>query len=187
MTDDLKVSKGEHGVYRIFAIDLPEREIAAFVEETYPEDDDAEVVWPLRDALGVTYLDHDFIEVIDVDDLGEMGLAGYLIEGMDLEPAQVEPHRRQFEDTAGKVLIAFSTAFGGFEAVLQPKSPLRLLAVLREKPVVPDMDPITAESAKGILDGTPGPAPRRKPGSGLVALLILGVIVALFILLRGGG
>lgn len=176
MTDTMHIAAAEHGVVRIFAVDLPADAVAAFTRTT---DDAKDGHWPLREALGATILNAEFIEVFDVGDLEGVGLAGYVEEGLGMPSAAVLPDRALLDGVTGTVLIVLSAAFGGAEQTLTPRAPLRWIATYQDDVEIPAMIPLRAESATGVMAGG-----RAKPSdaamSGRIATIVL-VVLALLV------
>lgn len=168
----------------IFKIDLPALQIAAFNDETYNEDGDM-VSWPLRDALGAHSLDHDGIEVFDVKDLAEIGLAEYLWDANGMNEADVKPMTPQLDTLKGHVLLVHSMAFNGREANMAPQSPLRHIATFSEPQPRTTLARLEAESAKGNVASAPAQtatATSARSGSlvlGLVALIVAALVITL--------
>lgn len=153
---DLEVPPHETGVVRLFAVELPEAEVAGFAGKDWSGFDAADEAaeappWPLRDALGAEYLDEDFVEVFPARDVAALGLSGYLTEGMGLPEEEIAPDRERIDAVEGHVLVVGSAAFGGFAQSLDPQPPLRHIGTYRETPVHPVIGEIEAEAAKGRL------------------------------------
>lgn len=179
MTQKMEVAAGEIGVARVFAVDLPDAAARdAFVAAT---DDHA-----VKDALGTSFLDIDYVEHFNLSDLGDMGLTEYLNEGWGIPMEQLDPMRSQLAAIDGSVLLVGSRAFGGFAKSLTIAPPLRHVATFVEEapPVV--FEDLPSEAAEPY-SGTPAPA--RKPASdaaimgrvATVALLVIFLITALVI------
>ncbi|UZD90205.1 hypothetical protein [Cognatishimia activa] len=174
MPEQMKVKAQEHGLIRIFAVDLPPEEADRFDHRTF---DDDLGTWPLRDALGADYLDEDFIEFFDVADLEELGLAGYMVQGLGIARKDVDEVRAQIDQISGHVLIVLSNAFDGFEQTLNPKAPLRWIGTFEEEGADVQFKPLKSAAAKGSVAETP-PAKASNPH-----LMVLTAIVALPVLI----
>ena len=185
MTGSIEITSNEIGVVRIFAIDLPEADVPGLTEQVYgPGDDDYR--WPLKDALGATYLDHDFVEVIRLKDLAGVGLSGYLTEGIGLPAALLEGDRAKLDGLQGHILIVLSQAFDGVAQTLTPKPPLKLIETYREPTAAPSYDPIHAEAAKGRIESgadKSAPSTGRQAAAGPIALaaVVLAALVVLWL------
>ena len=180
MSEALKVRKNEFGVVRLFTVDAEAEGQNKMSAEPEWGEDPSDPPWPLREALGVDYLDSDFIELFDVADLDELGLAGYMIEGLGIAEDDVAPHRAQLDAIKGLVLIVFSNALGGFETTIRPKSPLRWVGTFVEDRPPVQFDPLPS----GGAERPPAPEPEKKRPSdaamsGRVATVALLVIFAL--------
>ena len=158
---DLNVVSNEHGLVRVFAIDLPDADVAKFVKT--PE--------TLATSLGVRQLDLTYVDLIDISALGEIGLHGYLQEGIDIAPDALAEVRPDLDHLKGHVAVILSKAFAGHavDAVLQ--APLRLVAIL------PEARPDHNAGDLSFVD-TPSPVPAKKPKSqaaisGMVATYVL--------------
>jgi len=171
VSDTINIPEGEHGVVRLFTVDLPKAEIEAFTGRNGR--------WPLAEAMGASHLDADYIEVFDLGDLAEMGLAGYLEEGQGIPKAQIDPMRTELSALSGTVLVATSRAFAQSAQTLTPKTPLRFIATFTEERDPVAFEPLPNASA-GPQDAKP---PRKKPSdaamSGRVATVALLVLAAL--------
>lgn len=145
MSDPLQVTAHDFRNIRVFDFNLPDSEIKALMaRQSGPDGKD---IWPLRDALGVTYLDEDFIEFFDVADLGDLGLCGYLREGNDIPEDQIESKRVELENIAGPVLLVFSDAFGGFAQSLTPSKDLTFVGLFHEQGPDWSAKPMHSDSA----------------------------------------
>lgn len=178
MSDTLKVRKGERGVVRVFVVDASWSG-PKMTSEPDRTGADADPHWPLQDALGLAHLDAEFIELFDVADLGELGLAGYMIEGLGIAEADVTMHRAQLDAIKGEVLLVYSKAFGGFETTLRPQAPLRWIGTYQEDRPPVSFDPLSSEAAQGETVPDAKPRPSDAAMSGRVAMVALLVIFAL--------
>ncbi len=185
----IEITSSEAGVVRLFAIDLEEREIEAFSGQVFGSGNGTHV-WPLRDALGATFLDHEYIEVVRLKDVASIGLSGYLVDGIGLPAETIASDKERLDALTGHVLIVLSRAFDGVAQTLTPKAPLRAIATYEEPGVKPTYDPIHADAAKGQLE--PGPAGpstgggrRASAGPIMLAALVLAAVVVLMLSFGG--
>ena len=178
MSEALQVRKNERGVVRLFTVDA---EAAGPKMSTEPDwaADENDPPWPLRDALGLDYLDADFIELFDVRDLDELGLSGYMIEGLGIAEKDVTSHIAQLEAISGKVLFVFSSALGGFETTIRPKAPLRWVGTFLEERAPVSFEPLASDAAQGDVATSTKAPPSDAAMSGRVAMVALLVIFAL--------
>ena len=180
MSEKMKVSQHEHGLVRIFAIDLSAEKIDAFRERRFSDDDDT---WPLRDALCATYLDEAFIEVFDVAELEDLGLHGYMRQGLGISEADLADMKLQIDAISGHVLVVLSSAFDGFEQTLHAKTPLRWIGTFKEETAPVKFKPLASEAARGSVADTPPPKSNNPHLTLLAAIVALPIIITILALL----
>lgn len=182
MSDRMRVTATEHGVVRVFAIDLPSEQAADLAD-----DGDLDGI---RRALGATELDADFVEIFTVSDLVPMGLSGFLIEGMGVAPEELGSDAARLDAQKGYVAVVMSKAFGGSPQMLKTQAPLRWLGSWREERTPMPITPLRSASAKGLIpQGQPPktPAPRRRWPMVLVALFGVLMMSLIAVMLAGTG
>jgi len=181
MSDRFEIKANEHGVVRLFTVDTSAEPPMMSIERDW-EADAEDPPWPLRDALGVEYLDSDFIELFDVEDLEGVGLPQYMIDGLGVSEADVAGDRARLEAINGLVLVVLSSAFGGHAGTLTPKSPLRWIGTYTEDRAPVSFKPLPSESATGTTAGKPPPSDAAMSGRvASIALLVLFLLVAVVI------
>lgn len=131
--------------------------------------DEEEYRDPLCDLMGAAWLDHDFVEVIDPTRLGDLGLAGYLVQTVGIDQAQVSAVRDVLTALRGPVIIVFEDAFGGNPTAMHPDPRLVYLGTYTNQPT-----PIEFRAAPLVP-----PAPRAKGYGALVAPVLILAILAL--------
>ncbi len=173
MSDDLTIPAGERGVIRIFALDLPDEQ-ARFLREP----------GAAQQVLGAEGLDDAHIDIIRLDDLEEVGLNGYLIDGLGVPKDQINPDWNMLGALTGYVMILRSSAFSGQPMTLHPDPGVRLVATYHEPGTDWSATPMTTDSAKPFSAAKPPPraarAEARKIGAILFAvvmtLIVLGIL-----------
>ena len=137
MSEHLEIRPDETDLVWLFSIDTA----AAPLMSSEPDwdIDPVDPPWPLRDALGTLYLDSDFIELFDVADLGDRGLAGYMVTGFGISPDQLAEDRARLDTLRGLILVVTSSALGGFAQTLTPKPPLRWIGTYRDTRQAPQV------------------------------------------------
>ncbi|MEX1236004.1 MAG: hypothetical protein WEB56_13560 [Roseovarius sp.] len=180
MSDKIEITATETGVVRVFAVDIPADQIAAFTARNGR--------WPLREALGAEALDADYVEVFDASDLASVGLPGYLADGHAIPEDQLEPMRARLMAQEGTLMVVTSRAFQGTAQTLTPRAPLSLIGTFQEAD-----DPITFGALPDASARTPeaepeAEAPARKAPSdaamsGRVATVVLLVLALLVIVM----
>jgi len=176
MSEQMQIKAQEHGLIRVFAVDLATEEIATFSEQS-------DAGWALKEALGATQLNSAYVELFDVADLDDLGLTGYMRQGLGVMASDIAEMRSQIDTLTGPVLIILSKAFDGQPQSLSPKAPLRWIGTFREEAANVQFKPIQSEAAKGTL-APPASARTTNPHLTLIAaILALPVIIGLLGLL----
>ncbi|TMV10284.1 hypothetical protein FGK63_04260 [Ruegeria sediminis] len=160
---DLTVAPNEHGVLRLFTLDMRPEE-AKFLQEP----------GAAEQVLGVTGLDDEQIEVFPVSDLEDVGLYGYLTEGCGIPEDQLD--RAALATIEGWVMILRSKAFRGRGMDLNPDPRVALAGLFTEEATSWTGRPIETESARPF-SGPPvgdvqGGDRARRVGSILVVLML---------------
>ncbi len=185
MSESFHINATEHGVIRIFMVNLAANQIAAFTEAA--QDGDAPA--PITRALGVTNLDSDFIELFPLSNLEGVGLAGYLTDGLGVSKADVAPHASRLNGMTGQVLIVLSSAFGGIETTITPTAPLKWIGTYTEEGASMQFEPLVSEAAAGTLDKPAGKPPKSDARVGgmiaTYALIAMFAFVGLLIWVGG--
>lgn len=135
--------------------------------------------------LGDPDIDPAHVELFEVADLSDLGLAGYLTEGLGIADAALVADRPRLDALKGPVLILLSQALHGREVTLTPDPRLTLIGTYREDRPPVHFEPLPTTAATGTL--TPALPPDRtpqRPGSAFLLLglaLVLGTAVALWL------
>ncbi|WP_135504510.1 hypothetical protein [Roseovarius aestuariivivens] len=170
MSDRIEISATEAGVVRVFDVDLSPQDLTDFNRRNGS--------WPLREALDAEMLDADHVDLIRIDDLEGVGLAGYLEDGMGVSAEDIAESRAALDRLTGTVLVVGSRAFGGTAQVLRPRAPLHLVATFTEERAPVSFDALPDESAQRPPDAKKKP-PSDAAMSGRVAMIALLVLFAL--------
>jgi hypothetical protein len=126
-----------------------------------------------RDDARLTHVD-----LIAIDDLGEIGLAGFLVDGPGVPAEELAAHKARLEALSGFVLILYPGVFGSTETEITLGPDLTLIATL-------DQEPTSWDAAQTLTSAvaTELTAPKKKPSdaamSGRIAMLALLVIALL--------
>lgn len=180
MPERMTIIAQEHGLIRLFAIDLPPEQIEGFKERRF---DGEAHRWPLKDALTATYLDEDFVECFDVAVLEELGLAGYMVQGLGIAQKDVDDVRAQIESISGHVLIVLSNAFDGVEQTLSPKPPLRWIGTFQEEGTKVQFKPLQSKTTERSVSETPNAKPTNPHFAVIAAIIALPVLFGLVALI----
>ena len=162
MSETFTIRANEHGLIRVFVVDLPKREIDGF---------------DVAHALGPGALDPAQVELFDLSDIGEIGLSGYMNEGLGIAPDELDAPR--LDALSGPVLILRSAAFRGQAVTLTPKAPLRWIGTYAEQTTPVKFEPLPAGKPENGGASEPKTRPSDAAMSGRVAMTALLVIFAL--------
>ena len=165
----IEVPRNEHGNLRVFALSLPDDEAQALRDD--------EPGHSQSDLLGVDSIDTQHVEVFRVDDLGAMGLAGYLREGIDAVEADIARDATKLSKIDGWVMFVHSSAFAGDAVTLTPSPKLTLIGTYTQQRAETAQMPLESDAAAPYT-GVPGvtmppPPSGRTNGSLIVAGLII--------------
>lgn len=172
----IKVPRHEQGTTRVFALSMPQDKARAL------RDDPAHQ----QALLGVETLNSAGVEVFPLSDLGDLGLAGYLREGVDAQEAQLRRDRAKLAALEGWVMLVHSSAFAGNAVTLSPAPELTLIGAYSQTPAETETIPLEAEAAQPYT-GTPAPAAPQageKNSSGKIVVAVL-IVLALLLLWWG--
>jgi hypothetical protein len=182
MTDPIAIPVAERHHLRLFAMDLPKPDLDRL---SRPDPTNTAATATRADLLaallGVATIDADFVEVFDVADLADLGLAGYLAEGGNIPEVQIAPDRDRLDAVRGAVIVLFSRATRGEGVTLYPDPRLTLIGTYVEDVPPVFFEPLPTAATEGTLNpvlpplSTP-PAPRRLLailGAGLIAVVVI--------------
>jgi hypothetical protein len=199
VTARLTIPADEAGVIRVFAVNLPEAEVAAMLRNTpvqnSAQDQAAPGYLPETPAaahlLGWPDMDTRHAELFAISDLTGLGLPGYLTEGLGLDDDQIAPDHARLSALAGYVLIVLSRAFDGQAAVIHIPQALTLIGTYREKAAPIRFDPLPGGGGRGALtgppaEGAPDQARRMLRVAALSALILMLLAIGLVAILGGG-
>ena len=184
MSETFQVKPTERGVIRVFTVNLPADHLSGFVEGA-----DEDTGAPINDALGVTYLDTDFVEIFPLANLDGLGLGGYLVDGLGVAKEDVAPYASRLNSMTGNVLVVLSSAFGGFETTIRPTAPLKWIGTYTEEGASIQFEPLPSKSAEGSVAETPAKPPKSDARIGgmiaTYALIAMFLFVGLLIWISG--
>jgi len=164
MTDPLTVPAGERGIIRLFALDMPPEQVRFLSEPG-----------AVAQLLGVADLDPAQTDIITLDDLKDIGLAGYLEQGFSIPADQID--HTQLDALTGHALLIRSRAFKGQAATLTPDPKITLIATYTEPSTDWSATPIETASAKPCLSPRAARSQARRIGFSLFAVIMTLIIV----------
>lgn len=165
----LEVKAGEHGVVRVFSLGYKvSMELQHF-----------EAVDRLATALGMSQLNADDVQIVDLSAVRDMGFAAFLVEAYGVSEEEVGPFVETLTSLQGHVAILRSGAFGGLTVSLPASQEVRLVATLHEPRMsapepMPDYE---SASGSGAIEKTKKPV-SDKAMSGRVAMYALLAVFA---------
>lgn len=123
----MRIPASEHGIIRVFSLSLTKSEL-----EQYLGADGRLTESGAQQLLGADAIDTRYVEAFPVADLGELGLAGYLLEGNDAQQSDVANDMVKLAALDGWVLLAYSAAFKGASQSLTPLPELTLIGTYHQ-------------------------------------------------------
>ncbi|MGR3503150.1 hypothetical protein [Pseudaestuariivita sp.] len=167
----LTIAAHDHGRVDVFSIDLPAAEAAQF---------DADPA-RLGVLLGETPLATQ-VDIFDTAVMGDLGLHGYLREGIGVPEEALAPHAATLGNITHAVVLR-AEAFPERPVTLHPQPPLNHVVTLGERAAEVDLTPLQSTSASGSLQPPPIPgtvAPRiPKWVWAMLAVIFFAILVAI--------
>ncbi|MFW8635724.1 hypothetical protein [Cribrihabitans pelagius] len=175
MAEVIHIPAGERGVVRLFALEMrPEQ--AAFLKEP----------GALAQVLGLENSgiepDMEQVEIFPAEDLEDIGLAGYLTEGLGVPQTQVEEDRAMLEALEGHVLLIRSRAFAGREVRLTPAQSITLKGTYGERQTNWESAPLSTESAE-LYSAPPLPPRAAREKARRIGATLFAIVMALIAVL----
>ena len=186
MTARLSIPAEERGVVRVFAVNLPEMQVATMLREAEaPATEIGELpeVPAAADLLGWPDLDTRHTELFAVKDLTGLGLSGYLTEGLGLEEDQIAPDHARLSALDGYVLLVLSRAFRGQDVTVHVPEALTLIGSYKEKFAPVTFEPLPGATGQATLTG---PAPAQPPDQARRILRVAALTALILMLLAIG-
>lgn len=124
---------------------------------------------PLAVLLGTNWVDHDFVEVIDLNDLGGMSLNEYLVDAVGIHTEQVAAIDDVLSALKCPVIAVFEQALAGQTACVHPDLRLIPLGFYTDLP-----GPVVYTTER-----VPGAKPRKRTagyGALLAPMLVLAIV-----------
>ena len=170
----ITIPRDEIGVTRLFSLSLENSEAAALRDD------------PDRQAqlLGVQRVNPDKTEVFPLSDLSDLGLVGFLREGLDIEEEALRRDAVKLGALDGWVLMVHSGAVLGSDTALRPAKELTLIGTYGEtkddRPAI-DLQAETAQPYTGHPQSTPlSSAAYQRGSAAIVAALAIVLGLALW-------
>ncbi len=169
----IDIPAGETGTTRVFSLSMGAAEARALRKSADKQ----------QTLLGLDTLNPDGVEVFPLTDLDDLGLSGYLREGIDAQEADLQRDRAKLAALDGWVMLIHSLAFGGNAAKMTPGAALTLIGTYAQTTAnTPPID-LQAEAAQpytGVTESPKSPVQRNR-ASGSVVVVVLAVIAAVLL------
>lgn len=127
--------------------------------------------------LGDADLDPDYVELFDVADLSDIGLAGFLTEGLGVPDAALQADWSMLQGLKGPVLVLLSKALHDRAATLRLDPRLTLVGTYSEDRPPVHFAPLPTAAAEGVL--TPPILSSPPPSRPTLAFVLLGMALVL--------
>lgn len=161
--------------------------VRVFTAALTPEEMQRDKASLILRLLGDPDLDPAYVELFDVGDLSDIGLAGFLSEGLGVRDVALEPDRALLQGLKGPVLVLLSKALHGRAVTLTLDPRLNLIGTYTEDRQAVHFEPLPNAAAEGVLTPPylPSPPPQRPTLAFrlLGAALVLVALVALWLAL----
>lgn len=166
----IDIAKGARGEVLIFALDMPPEQAKFLRDEE----------GALAQVLGLEQLDREQTEIFPTADLEDLGLLGYLREGLGVSERDLSDHGMALDGLNGWVLVLRARAFGGEATRLTPAKGLRLIARLGEvKTDWSSPGAIPSAAAQPSLRLSPRAARNRARRIGATLFAVVMLLIAL--------
>ena len=148
MAEMLDVKAAEHGIVRIFQVDIDEDTRTKILN---PKPETKPTGASLGEFVGLDWLDPTHVDLFDICDLEELGLLGFLRQGAGVSEAQLSTHKDQLNTMRGCVLILYSRAIVTKPARLNPDTRTTPIVALGEEKQPVQFAPLPSASSQGHL------------------------------------
>ncbi len=175
MSQTIDILEREHDVVRLFALNMIEADAKALAEK--PE--------RVAGLLGLTHVDTNFLEILKLHDIRDLGLGQYLQDGYDVTPANISKDMAKLAQLSGHVLILLSSAIGERPTQLVLGQDLTLIGTYGATEVDWSADPAPAPDSAALYSSpdTGKKRPSDAAMSGRIAMLALLVLAALVLVM----
>ena len=163
----LTIPANDHGKMRVFVVAKPP-----------PDGLVAKTPAGFAATFGAAGLNPDYVDVINLDDLGDMTLPDYITRGYEFSLDDVD--LAALSSVTGLVVLVMSRAFSGVALTLTLAPGVTHVTTCGEAVKMSIPTKIETESSAGILSSAPAKAPKSDAAmSGRVAMIALLVMFAL--------
>lgn len=168
---NIDIPANDHGQIRVFATDLP-----------LPDDVTGKTADGIAGILGAP-VDVTYVDVVRIDDLGEMPLSSYIASGYAMQPDAVD--KAAVDAITGYAILVLSRATQGRDVTLNLAPGLRHVTTYSPNIRMTPPAHLPDGGAEGVLEGPRTKAPKSDARIGgmvaTVALVVMFLIVAMMI------
>ena len=157
-----QVSPHEHGLVRVFAVNLPKAEAARINAAA------------LGTALGVA-LDEAYVDIVAVSDLADVGPRGFLLEGHGVSADAMAADREKLDALDGVVVVMTSKAVQTRPATLSESADITLIGAY---PLAESATAVGAFEKADVPPKSSAPAATPMPPKGGPALPVWLIVAA---------
>ena len=151
--------------------------VRVFAAALTPEEMQRDKAGLVLKLLGDPDLDPAYVELFDVSDLSDIGLAGFLSEGLGVPDVALGADRALLQGVKGPVLVLLSKALHGRAVTLTVDPRLALIGTYTEDRPPVHFEPLPSAAAEGVL--TPPSLPSPPPQRPMLAFVLLGAALVL--------
>lgn len=163
----ITIPRNEVGITRVFSLSMS-------AQEAFHLKDD---VGLQAKALGVPPVNPAGVEVFSVADLGDLGLVGYLKEGVDAKAEDIARDTAKLAALDGWVMLLHSSAFAQAGATLAPVAALTHIGTYAQTAASTETIPLEAEAARAQASAPPQAPPEAVQTRTSATWIILGLVV----------
>jgi hypothetical protein len=174
----IEINGSDNDTLRVVHLDLPREAVERFVTQAGTGE------WPVKYALGATELRSDFVDVVDIRDLGDMPLSAYLMSAHGVTKAALAADRDMLDGLTGHVLLLPAQSFARVSQTLTISPPLRFVGTYGEVKPKGRGATVSSQSAQGGAGGASGMGaePAASPVLKYVLIAIAIVVVLAMVL-----
>lgn len=169
----VNIPVGEQGTTRVFSLSATPAQARALKASEQAQ----------ATILGVEDVNMDGIELFALDDLGDLGLVGYLREGSDAREEDLKRDGAKLSALEGWVMLVHSLAFAGNGASFLPDPALTLIGTYGQTPATRAEIALPSEAAKPYSGGSDPAIETQTNGRGTGTLVIAGLVAVCLVIL----
>ena len=170
MNKPLIVPAGERGVVRLFALN----------NQLSMEIHQSGLAGNLSRAFGLAEMHDDDVQLVKTEEISDVGLAAFLIEAYDIDPAEIALYDDTLKTISGEIAIVRSGAFAGHMAELKTDGAATLIAAFGEPVTDWSATRLQTRSAHSRISPRAARASARRIGFSLFAGMMTLIFIVVF-------